>query len=180
MSERHSVDPRWVLGTFQDDYGERYDITKHYWAQLPHGKLLIERLDLEHGFLIAQNDSANAYDPGKWSRIDWVKLEGMAPWEWAFCLSAYDAPTADSALATRIAQRDRPRTGCNGHPFTRLKRSSPPTPSMVERCHQAYLTAGSDGPRLLAVDSLVVDDRNSPPTRCGQLRSAHPAIKSSE
>ena len=50
----------------------------------------------------------------------------------------------------------------------------------IERCHQAYLAAGSDGPKLLAVDAMIVDSTTSPPTRCGPLRSAHPAIKSSE
>lgn len=56
-----------------------------------------------------------------------------------------------------------------------------PTPATaVERCHQLYLAAGSDGPKLLAVDAVIVDSTTTPPTRCGQLRSAHPAIKSSE
>lgn len=60
---------------------------------------------------------------------------------------------------------------------------SPPRPlavSPLELCHQAYLAAGSDGPKLLTVDSLVVDSTTTPPTRCGPLRSAHSAIKSSE
>lgn len=57
-----------------------------------------------------------------------------------------------------------------------------PVPDAVarERCHQAYLTAGSDGPKLLAVDSLIPDSTRVPPIHCGQLRSAHPRLKSSE
>ena len=51
---------------------------------------------------------------------------------------------------------------------------------MADRCHQLYLAAGSDGPKLLAVDAIIVDSTTAPPTRCGQLRSAHPGIKSSE
>ena len=50
----------------------------------------------------------------------------------------------------------------------------------LERCHQAYLTAGSDGPKLLAVDSMIPDSTRVPPLHCGQLRSAHPRLKSSE
>ena len=50
----------------------------------------------------------------------------------------------------------------------------------LERCHQAYLAAGSDGPKLLAVDSMIVDSTTAPPLRCGPLRSAHPRLKSSE
>ncbi|HVX88797.1 MAG TPA: hypothetical protein VG940_07725 [Gemmatimonadales bacterium] len=57
----------------------------------------------------------------------------------------------------------------------------PPAPMPpAERCHQLYLAAGSDGPRLLAVDAVIVDSSTTPPLRCGQVRSAHPAIKSSE
>ena len=167
------------LGEFIDDYGEQYQITPREWRQRPHGLLLVARWELAGSHLIALNDSSNQYDPGTWSRIDWIKLDGMPPWEWAYCLSAYDAPTADSAEATRIAHPDTPRTGCNGHPFTRLKRLPAPDAAMIERCHQAYLTAGSDGPKLLVVDAMVVDSTTTPPTRCGQLRSAHPAIKSS-
>ncbi|CAN5907988.1 hypothetical protein BH11GEM2_BH11GEM2_35000 [soil metagenome] len=59
-----------------------------------------------------------------WSRIDWIRLE-MAPYEWAFCLSAYAAPTQEAALATTTARRDAPRTGCNGHPFSRMRRAGP-------------------------------------------------------
>lgn len=57
---------------------------------------------------------------------------------------------------------------------------APASSAAIERCHQAYLAAGSDGPKLLAVDTIIVDSTTTPPTRCGQLRSAHPAIKSSE
>lgn len=167
-------------GRYVDDYGEGYEITDATWLQQPHGLLRIRRWELRAGYLVAHNDSTNPYDPGKWSRIDWIRLDGMAPWEWAFCLSAYDAPTADSAEATRVARPDTPRTGCNGHPYTRLKRSPEPSGAMIERCHQAYLAAGSDGPRLLAVDAMIVDSTATAPLRCGQLRSAHPAIKSSE
>ena len=67
---------------------------------------------------------------------------------------------------------------CASHP------AAAPTPVpdavVLERCHQAYLTAGSDGPKLLAVDSLIPDSTRVPPVHCGQLRSAHPRLKSSE
>ena len=33
----------------------------------------------------------------------------------------YEAPTADSAEATRTAMPETPRTGCNGYPYSRMK-----------------------------------------------------------
>lgn len=54
------------------------------------------------------------------------------------------------------------------------------TTDLLERCHQLYLAAGSDGPKLLAVDAVIVDSTTNPPLRCGPLRSAHPRLKSSE
>ena len=175
-----------ILGTFADDYGETHLVRADEWVE-GHGLLHIVRWDTTQHYLIAWNDSANKYDPGKWSRIDWVEFRGMAPFDWGFCLSAYDAPTADSAAATRVVHPATPRTGCNGHPYTRM-RSIQVVPLAgrtsdslaLERCHQAYLTAGSDGPKLLAVDSLVPDPTRAPPVHCGQLRSAHPRLKSSE
>src|SRR5690606_28371723 len=63
-------------------------------------------------------------DGGLWTRIDWVELSDMDPWQWGFCIAAWDAPTADSAAAVAVARRDTPRTGCNGRPFTRMRRAA--------------------------------------------------------
>lgn len=174
-----------ILGAFSDDYGEAHLVRPTEWVEA-HGLLHIVRWNAGEHYLIAWNDSTNRYDPGKWSRIDWVELQGMAPYTWGFCLSAYNAPTADSAAATHVVHPETPRTGCNGHPYTRMlpievTTTSADADSLArERCHQAYLTAGSDGAKLLAVDALIADSTRTPPLRCGQIRSAHPAIKSSE
>lgn len=71
--------------------------------------------------MIAQNDLDNPGDGGLWTRIDWLPLRGMSPWEWGFCLSAYKAVSAAAAESTRVARRETPRTGCNGHPFSRMR-----------------------------------------------------------
>lgn len=76
-------------------------------------------------YLIARNDEGNPGDVGRWTRIDWAPLSGMAPYTWAFCLSAYDAATAGAAEATQTARRDNLRTGCGGFPFSRMKRVRP-------------------------------------------------------
>jgi len=73
--------------------------------------------------LIAQNGASNPSDPGFWSRIDWMPLENMPPFTWAFCMSAYKAKTFEEAEQTTIAKRDASKTGCNGFPFTRMKKA---------------------------------------------------------
>ncbi len=114
--------PTMLVGHFTDDYDNAYEITDTLWTQLPHGRFHIVEWDTLAGFLIAQNDSSNAYAPGLWSRIDWVKLDSMPPYGWAFCLSAYEAATMEEAKAATAADKSNPRVGCNGYPFSRMKR----------------------------------------------------------
>ena len=120
--------PAWMLGTFVDDYGNRYTISRREWTQHP-SRYLIMRWAPAEGYLIARNDSANAGDGGRWTRIDWVGLPGMAPYEWAFCYTAYAATSAAEAESTPAALRDTPRTGCNGYPFSRMRRDTRDQPA---------------------------------------------------
>lgn len=120
-----SVAPALVLGQFVDDYGIQYAITADEWHQQPHSRYRIVQWHVDQQYLIARNDAANPSDPGLWTRIDWMMLPGMPPWEWAFCLSAYQAATAVEAERTDIARRQVPLTGCNGHPFSRMQRAAP-------------------------------------------------------
>lgn len=57
---------------------------------------------------------------------DWARLDGMAPYEWAFCFSAYNAPTAAAAESVSIARPEAPKTGCNGYPYTRMRAVTAP------------------------------------------------------
>lgn len=116
--------PSLILGEFEDDYGIRYSITKREWHQLPDARYRIVLWRPDAQYLIAQNDEANPSDPGMWTRIDWMALSDMPLYEWAFCMSAYDAPTADEAERESNANREKPRTGCNGFPFSRMRRDS--------------------------------------------------------
>jgi hypothetical protein len=112
--------PAMVLGTFTDDYGSQYAISPTQWHQ-GKGAYRIVKVNAAAMYLIAQNDS-NTTDRGKWTRIDWVPLAGMPPWEWAYCYGAFDAPSLVAAEAVTVARRESPRTGCNGFPFSRMKR----------------------------------------------------------
>lgn len=116
--------PPLLLGEFEDDYGIQYSISERGWHQQPESRYRVVRWRTDAQYLIAQNDAANPSDAGLWTRIDWIVLSDMPPFEWAFCLSAYAALTAAEAERTDIAQRETPRTGCNGHPFSRMRRKN--------------------------------------------------------
>ena len=118
-----SAPPALLLGDFVDDYAIAHRIDTREWRQLPNARYRIVRWDTDGHYLIARNDDDNPADAGRWTRIDWLVLPGMPPYEWAFCFSAYAAPTQADAERTPIARRDTPRIGCNGHPFSRMRRA---------------------------------------------------------
>ncbi|QNN71039.1 hypothetical protein [Thermomonas carbonis] len=118
----HHSPPATMLGDFVDDYGIGHRVTEGEWLQRPDTRYRVVAWHPEAQFLIARNDAGNRSDAAKWTRIDWVALPGMPPYEWAFCLSAWDAPTQADAERADIARRDTPKTGCNGYPFSRMRR----------------------------------------------------------
>lgn len=92
-----------------------------------------------------------------------MRLSDLAPYTWAFCLTAYKAPTAESARATTAANRATPRTGCNGYPFSRMKvDSGPAKPTALRPAFHAAIAAAIDsertGTRVTArVSAIFVD-----------------------
>lgn len=125
-------DPR-LLGAFEDDYGNHFTITPELWIQLPRARYHVIKWRADQQYLIAQNDAKNPGEALLFTRIDWVGLADLAPYQWAFCLTAYAAPNPATAESTTTARRDTPRTGCNGHPFSRMRPLwTPPHPSLLE------------------------------------------------
>lgn len=116
-------EPPFPTGRFEDDYGYPYEIDSQVWKTGAHSVLSIQRWHATRQYLIASSraDSAGTV---RWSRIDWIPLEGMPPYEWAFCVSEWRAISADSAEAVQIANPATPRTGCNGFPYSRMKRTA--------------------------------------------------------
>lgn len=114
--------PAMLLGRFVDDYRGRPEITADRWVQDANTVYLPVEWNVDGQYLIARNADDNLTAPGAWTRIDWMPLDDMAPYRWAYCLTAYDAPTRDSAERTSAANRATPRTGCNGFPFSRMQR----------------------------------------------------------
>lgn len=116
--------PAFMTGVFIDDYDGRHTVSRELWTHGSRARYHVLKWDVAGQYLIARNDDNNPGDIGLFTRIDWMPLD-MAPYTWAFCMSAFKAPTADSAEKTVVAKRDTPRSGCSGSPFSRMKRASP-------------------------------------------------------
>ena len=114
--------PSELLGNFKDDYDESYNISDSLWIQKPNAKYHLLKYDSKGNYFIAKNDDKNSSDAGMYSRIDITYFSNMEPWRWGFCLTAYKAKTFREAEATAAADRNNPKKGCSGFPFSRMKR----------------------------------------------------------
>ena len=115
-------EPDMFTGNFTDDYGIKYIINDTLWTQLPRTKFHIIKWNKKEQYLIARNDAKNPGERGLYTRIDFMQFDNMQPWLWGYCLTAYNAPTDKAAEAIATADRKNPRKGCNGYPFSRMKR----------------------------------------------------------
>ena len=113
--------PTFAKGNFTDDYGIKYSINDTLWVQHPNIKYHIISWNEEGQYLIAINGSGHKANENKYTRIDFVKLEGMEPFRWGFCLTNYKAASMLEAETTAAADRQNPKKGCNGYPFSRMK-----------------------------------------------------------
>lgn len=121
----HRVDekiPALFKGNFVDDYGIRYTVNDTMFTQLPRTKYHIIKWNVKDQYIVARNDNQNPGEGGLYTRIDYMQFSNMEPWKWGFCLSVYDAKTDIIAETTAKADRQNPMKGCNGFPFSRMKR----------------------------------------------------------
>ncbi len=114
--------PDFALGSFMDDYGITYSINDTLWVQNPTTKYHIIKWNPEKQYLVAKNDAGNKTDGNKYTRIDYMTFSNMEPWRWGFCLTVYDAATDQIAEQTAYVDRQNPKKGCNGYPFSRMKK----------------------------------------------------------
>lgn len=114
--------PSVLLGNFTDDYGSSYTIIGKTWMHGTKAKYHLIQYNKAENFFIAKNDEANPSDGGLYSRIDIMYFEKMEHWLWGYCLTAYKATTIQEAINTAAADKINPRKGCNGYPFSRMKR----------------------------------------------------------
>ena len=114
--------PTLLKGDFRDDYGIRFTINDSLWTQHPNVKYHIISWDTAAQYLVARNDLNNPSDKGLFTRIDYMLLPDMEPFRWGFCLTVYKAKTIEEAKKSASADRQNPKKGCNGYPFSRMER----------------------------------------------------------
>ncbi|MBX3132361.1 MAG: hypothetical protein KF689_03085 [Gemmatimonadaceae bacterium] len=114
--------PPFPTGSFVDDYGAAHEISATEWRHGYSTPSAIRAWHPSRRYLLAETVPAADTSRGTWMRIDWVPLDG-APWEWAYCIIAYDKVSAAMAEADTSARPATPRTGCGRFPFTRLRRA---------------------------------------------------------
>lgn len=114
--------PAEFIGKFKDDYGISYSISNDKWIQHPNAVYHLISYNSRGKYFIAKNDDKNPSEAGLYSRIDIMEFQNMEPFRWGFCLTAYKAKTVEEAIATAAADRNDPKKGCGGYPFSRMKR----------------------------------------------------------
>lgn len=114
--------PEVYLGAFIDDYGSRYQISQTEWQHGAGAKYHLISYHQKDNYLIAQNDASNPSDANLYTRIDLIQLNNMEPWNWGYCLTVYKAASIKEAINSAAADKTNPKKGCNGFPFSRMKR----------------------------------------------------------
>lgn len=112
-----------IAGSWTDDYGGDHTITNDSWSQYGGSSVFdFTEYDNDEAYAIAQNGSANEYNPDLYSRFDWTWDAADQLW---YCQTAYAAASEADALATAAADPTDPSTtGCGGFPWTSLTPAS--------------------------------------------------------
>lgn len=110
-------EPLTISGDYTDAFGGAHTITAFSWT-MDFGVFHISAFDNDALWLVAQNDEENDYNPGEWSRMDWVRNE-VGLW---FCQIVFDAASEVEALETAAADNSDPATaGCGDFSWTLLE-----------------------------------------------------------
>lgn len=110
-----------ISGSYTDAWGTQHEVTGATWTQTyagyPSDVFHVTAFDNDQRWLVAENDPANTWNPGLWSRFDWHD-DGAG--ELYFCQTAYDAVDSSAALETPAADAADLSAGCGGFGWTHL------------------------------------------------------------
>ena len=104
-----------IVGEYIDSWDGSHTITETAWLTGT-SAWAIASYDNEAEFLVAQNDAANTYFPGEWSRMDWT----WSGSDLYYCQIAYEADSQADAEGTTTANRADLGGGCGGFGWTQL------------------------------------------------------------
>jgi hypothetical protein len=111
-------------GNFSDDYGSKYTISKKNWRHHGNGNYHILKWNYKKQYILLKNDENNLSAAGKYTRIDYMEFKEMENWTWGYCYTIYNAENKRIALKKAKADRQNPKKGCNGYPFSRMKKEN--------------------------------------------------------
>jgi hypothetical protein len=114
--------PLEIIGTYIDEYSTTQIVTATEWSDSYGDVFHIRSYSNEQDFLLAQNDPANPYNGGLYSRFDWTTFNS----DLYYCQSVYDAPDIATAEAGSADRTNPPASGCGGFNWTNL--TPPPGP----------------------------------------------------
>lgn len=111
-----------IVGVYTDAFGGTHDITADAWTQTYEGSqptvFHIESFDDDAGWIVAQNDAANEYNPEKYSRFDWTRT---ADERLFYCQHVFDAESVEAAMGAAAPDATDPQTtGCSEFAWTEL------------------------------------------------------------
>ena len=122
-----AIEPLEIIGSYGDAWGGVHEITGESWTMTYAASdtgsadsvsvFAIASYDNEAEYLVAQNDAANEWNPGLWSRFDWTTDTSGGLY---YCQIAYDAASAEDAAAVDTADHADVEAGCNGFAWTAL------------------------------------------------------------
>ena len=105
-----------ISGSWVDEYGGTHIIDAWRWIT-EYGAFHVSQSDPMMGWLVAQNDSNNEYNPDLWSKFEWTTDSNGTVY---YCQSAFDAADEAAAIAAPNADITNPVTGCFGFPWTEI------------------------------------------------------------
>lgn len=104
-----------IDGKYVDDFTYEWTFTDDL-ITVDVSKFHVETYDNATFVIGAQNDAANMYNPGQFSRFDWTISNG----DLYVCQTAYDAATLADALATPAADSSDLMGGCGMFSWSKL------------------------------------------------------------
>jgi hypothetical protein len=110
-----------IVGNYVDNFGGLQAVSDRFWYSTG---LVFETCSVDNGAhrLVAHNNQANSFNPGKFSRFEWTRSDNRL---W-YCQIVFDAATEQQAASAPAADPAHPATaGCGGFAWSTLIRIVP-------------------------------------------------------